>query len=339
MKKYFIKIFLVIAATFLCASAAAAVEAPYHFVVKATGVSPEIERRVKSEADGLMEKAAKFIGHEPAGPYFIYIAKTPEQFGEYSGGGAPDWAVAIYETRKRSVVIRPAGFNTQPEEFISILQHELVHAVLDSQFRDNPDALPRWLNEGLAVSLSQTWEVPLSWNQRKTTLYAALRKGGALDFDDISSDFPIGNLMAQMAYTQSYDFTQFILRTGGEKRMRRLLSLLAGGEPKNSAWRKVYGKPFGEIVDDWKFDVERPGGLIWVMHFFAAFDTYIWSGIALLTVIAATRVFLLLRRRKRRKIASDSDRVYDPEDDWDDLDEEWDPDQYGFRPWRPGRRR
>jgi len=281
-----------------------------------------------------MDKAAAFVGHRPSGPFVIYIAANAEQFRAYAGAGVPDWAVAIYEPRRRAVVVKPAAFTSSPRNFTNILQHELVHAVLEHKFRAHPAALPRWLNEGLAVSLSDAWEASESWENRKTALYSALKQGGTLDFESLEHDFPAGNLIAQMAYMQSYDMTEYIIRRWGIGRMRRLLDELAGGRPAAAAWLDVYKMPLEDIIADWKADIGRPGPLIWFYHFLAQFDMYIWAAISALAVVAA---FKARARLRRRRLPSEIRNIYDPEDDWDDLDEEWDPDLYGHRPWRPNR--
>lgn len=61
-------------------------------------------------------------------------------------------------------------------------------------------------------------------------------------------------------------------------------------------------------------------------------DMFIWMATGILLIAG---VLVMLRRRSVKK---DPDE-YDPEDDWDELDEEWDSDAYGSRPWRPGKRK
>lgn len=327
------EIILILISMLIC-SAPARADAPWRIVVKASGTSNEAAARVRREADRLMEKAAKFIGHQPAGPYFIIIASSEDEFNRSAGEGAPEWAVAIYSQNNRTIVLRPEGFRTNPANFFNVLQHELVHAVLDHKFRGRPNALPRWLNEGLAVYFSDAWEYPEEWSIRKSALYKALKDGNGLDFEDIQSGFPYDRWLAQLAYTQSFDFVQYLIRTGGEKRMRRLLEALTAGGSLDSAFKQVYKASFADKTADWRNAVRSPGPFLWLTIFLASFDIYIWAAIALLAIAGAIRV----RSRWRHRSRPSTPAGYDPEDDWDELDEEWDPDTYGHRPWRPGRR-
>jgi hypothetical protein len=287
---------------------------------------------VRKQADTLMRKAADFIGHDPTGPYIIYLTSNSEEFNRYAGANAPEWAVAIYDSDRRAIVLRPEGFKTDPQYFYNILQHELVHAALDHEFRNHPGSLPRWLNEGIAVYLSDAWEAPQAWTIRKAALHRDLKDGQALSFGDIESGFPHDESIAQLAYTQSYDMVQYTVRAGGEKRFRRLLAELAAGSSPDTAFEAVYKKTFDEHVADWQNAVRAPGPVLWFTFFIASIDTWIWALLAVLAIIGAFRIHGRIRRRTSPDMALD----YDPEDDWDELDEEWDPDLYGNRPWRPG---
>ena len=305
--------------------------APWRIVVQSAGgnASSAAAEAVKKRAEGLMAGVVEYLGHRPDWTYTIVITTREHEF-ERAASGVPGWAVAIYSNRK--IVIRPDGFSADPAVFYNTIQHELVHGVLDHLFRHNPSALPRWLNEGLAVAISGSWESPQSWESRKTSLYAAIKKGSALDFEDIEYGFPRGQWLAQVAYAQSADFVQFLERRGGRDGIRNLLAALAAGGEKERAFQSLYGKSFDGLVADWKEEVKKPGAAVWVMHVLANFDLYIWLAIVALVIAG----FFLVRRRPSRTYPDDE---YDPYEDWDELDEEWDPDTYGFRPWRPGRRR
>jgi len=299
----------------------------WRITVQAGGRHSGTAETIKKRAETMMEDVVEYLGHEPDWTYNIYLTSSDEDFARAAGPGAPGWAVAIY-TRKK-IVVRPEGFSSDPENFYNTIQHELVHGVLDHMFRGRPRALPRWLNEGIAVTVSGSWEIPQSWERRKTTLYAALEDGSAFDFDQISRSFPSSQWLAQIAYAQSTDFVQYLVRREGKETLRDLLVSLAAGGDFDRAVSSLYGKRFEELVEDWEKDIRRPGAIIWVVHILANINLYIWLGIVVLVIVG----YFVVRKRPSRVYPDDE---YDPYEDWDELDEEWDIDTYGHRPWRPG---
>jgi len=322
------------------ASGAAASESrAFRIEVKSSGGSRGLEEAVRRDGERAIEKAAKFIGHEPTGPFVVYIAADDAEFEEYTGGMVPSWAIAVYVHDRRAVVMRAESFAGDSGYFSSVLEHELFHAALGHKFRAKPGALPRWLNEGLAVHLSDAWESPESWHKRRADLYNAARKGAALDFNDLHYGFPSGKFIAELAYAQSHDFVSWLIKRKGEAGIRRLLDGLADGDSVDVALKRVYGDGLEGLTADWLAQAAKPAPIVWAMQFFAAFDTYIWTGMALLVIVAGMKVFLGFRRKRKLKLVyPGGGSGYDPEDDWDELDEEWDIDDYGHRPWRPGRR-
>lgn len=322
-----------------CIPPAAAVEsaapetADYRIIVRAKDMPLDVVEEVRARAEEKMEQTAGFLGHSPSGAYTIYITGNLSEFRRIAGDGIPHWAVAIYH--RRTIVVTPRGLNSNPENFYNIMHHELVHAALDNMFRKHPHALPRWLNEGIAVHLSEAWEIPSLWNDRKTRLYSALRRGDTLEFDDISGGFPRAEILAQTAYAQGADFTQYLVKREGEESFRRLLGLLASGTGRDDAFSTVYGAPLDELAADWKRQLDKPDAWIITRHVLAYFDMYTWVAMGLLFIAV---YFIVMARRKRRDMLERNDGEYDPGDDWDDLDEEWDDDMFGDRPWRPGRR-
>lgn len=290
-----------------------------------------LKQDIGRRAEMLIVDISRKTGVEKTGDLQIEIAGSDSDFMNRAGAGAPEWAVAVYENDR--IIIRQEGVVAAPDgRFFNILEHELAHAVLDDMFGGAKGKLPRWLNEGLAVTISGDWESPAQWDRRKVILRSAIKKGCGYSFDEISEGFPRGSWLAEVAYAQSADFTQFLLKKGGWKRMSALLKRLAAGESIESASRNIYGGDFTEIAEEWYAYAGRPGGSEILMHFLINIDFYLWIGMIILVLVGGAVVL-----RRRRKSAEPSDE-YDPEDDWDDLDENWDRDLYGDRPWRPGRK-
>lgn len=289
-----------------------------------------LQSDIRVRAEMLLKDVSEKIGVDMKNPLRVEIAMQGDDFIKRAGG-APEWAVAIYENNR--IIIRQEGMVTGSDgRFFNILEHELVHAVLDDMFDGKRERLPRWLNEGIAVAMSGDWESPAQWDRRKVILRSAIKKGCGFSFDELSSGFPRSSWLAEVAYAQSADLTLFMLKKGGWKKMSAFLERLAAGDSIEVASKNIYGEDFTGLSEEWYAYAGRPGGSEILMHVLVNIDFYLWIGMIILVMAGAAMVF-----RRRRKSAEPSDE-YDPEDDWDELDEKWDRDMYGDRPWRPGRK-
>lgn len=308
-------------------------DGPARIIVQAKGgdVSKSAIADVSRAAGAQLAELEKFYGYGYSHPVWIILAMDEKSFHEETGGGAPSWAVAIAQRRK--VVMRGAGKNYGAPQFEGTLKHELSHVLLAEMFAGSPPgALPRWLDEGLAVQQSGEWEMPDAWTDSKTELYAALKSGQALDFAEISDSFPFAGWKAKIAYAQSYHFTEYLINKYGGGKVAALLKKLASGEKFSIAFKSETGDSFADTEYYWREHVAGKGGLTLLLLGISRFDDYLWMLMALLVVAGFTRYMF---KRNRR----DPDEKYlDDIDESEALYEDWDVDDLGFRPWRPGRR-
>lgn len=324
-----VRIFIIVVFFSCCLSHSA--EANPEIIVDCGKCSTSISNEIKQRTEILRTDIFKVTGLDLKNSILIEIASNNVDFAKRAGDGAPEWAVAIYSDDK--IVIRQEGLVIGSDgRFFNILEHEIVHAMLDDMFFADSRRLPRWLNEGIAVSVSGDWEAPSQWDRRKTVLRSAIKRGVGFSFEDLSSGFPGSSWLAEVAYAQSVDMTQFLLKRGGWKKMMQLLELLASGNDIETAFEKNYGENFTDISEEWYAYAGRPGGAEIVMHILVNIEFYIWIGMIFLMLSGVLAV--VLRRRKNQQNSDE----YDPEEDWDELDEKWDRDLFGDRPWRPGRR-
>ena len=292
--------------------------------VRAQGrISKSAEREVTSLVESQIAELSEYYDFRYDKQVTVFIAGTEQGFAEEVGPGVPYWAAAI--ARRRYAALSPrAGIDSQ--RFESTLKHELSHVVLGEKFARRPGALPRWLNEGLSMSVSGEWDMNEGWITSKSELYSALKNGKLMDFEDISDGFPAATWEARLAYAQSFHFTDYLLRRFGHKRMNDLLDRLARGEEFHSAFKAATGKRFSRAHEYWKARLEGVGGVGLLLLSLYHVDTLIWGGMALLVLLAFFR-FLWRRRRDERE--------EEDLDEGDDLWDQWDDDTMGRRPWRP----
>lgn len=264
------------------------------------------------------------------GNVVVFITATDEEYRETAGDGVPHWSVAV--ARRGLVVVSPRA-NVTGAQFDATLRHELSHVALAEMFAHRPQALPRWLNEGLAMRVSGEWDMPENWLDGKAELYNALRGGSLMDLDEISDGFPASGWRARLAYAQSFYFTDYIIGRIGQKKMNIFIMKLSRGEEFNKSFKKATGRNFDNLQETWRARVRGAGGMTLLFLALAGVDSLVWVAMAVLVIIAFAR-WLWLRYRDK----SEEDE-FDGDDDDDELWEEWDEETMGHRPWRPSRRK
>ncbi|NVB81019.1 MAG: hypothetical protein HOV81_21665 [Kofleriaceae bacterium] len=211
------------------------------------------------------------------------------------GRGAPPWAIGVAypDLGIISVAIRRGSSVTDPEQ---TLRHELAHVALGAAIGDRA---PHWLHEGFAYQHSAEW----AW-ERTETLAGMAWFGGIVPLEQLDASFPAEESPAHRAYAQSYDFVGFLSRRGrwedtaddGDRwPFRRFLTMVGQGVSLNDAAKKAYGKPLGELFEEWREDLSKR----YLLAPIGLFGLAVWCLCALLLGLAWWRK----RRHNKRRLA------------------------------------
>ena len=189
-----------------------------HFVVKFDG---EEDHAIWHEVLTILEDAYRDIGqklgHFPSQPIPVVLV-TRQQF--HSAMGTPAWADALFDPVLGRIKIPTQGALTDPEWLARVLRHEYVHALIHERMGLEVTAVPRWLNEGLAMQLAgDQWpdidQVALSRNVTLVPLPLLERGWGHLSAD-----------AATLAYLQANSATHYLIDRYGMHNVREILDLL-----------------------------------------------------------------------------------------------------------------
>jgi hypothetical protein len=210
------------------------------------------------------------------------------------GRGAPPWAIGVaypdlgvisVATRRGSTLVDPAA----------TLRHELAHIALGSAL--GPRA-PHWLHEGFAYQHSAEW----SWD-RTETLAGMAWFGGIIPIDQLDYSFPQEESPAHRAYAESYDFVGYLSRRGrwedkdddGDRfPFRRFLTMVGQGTNLDAAAQRAFGKPMGQLFEEWREDLSKR----YMLAPIGLFGLALWILCALLLALAYWRK----RRHNRRRL-------------------------------------
>jgi hypothetical protein len=214
-------------------------------------------------------------------------------------GGDPDTYTAgvAFPWRNVLVVRRDLAATLRPENSAKLtLTHEVAHLVLHR--RPETD-LPRWLDEGLAMWVSQG---ALSYrDDAEMSLYA--RTGSLYSLESLEKAFPRQHLETSVAYRESLLVVLFLESRHGEQGIRDLLDSIEAGTPSWEALSQLTGLSREALEAEFFGWVASRHSLLEV----AGALLNIWTLVALLALVAIGRYMWKRRRALRELAASDAE--------------------------------
>jgi hypothetical protein len=141
----------------------------------------------------------------------------------------------------------------------TLVTHELTHLVFDTATANRYHVPPRWLNEGVAVYLSEGYNG--GW---RSVVESAARDGSLVPLDGLAGLFPTTALQFQLAYGESVSAIDFFVRTHEEQTLWDLVRGYAQGISDDEAFRTATGAGLAEFNEAWMaslgVDVPQPLG-------------------------------------------------------------------------------
>ncbi len=219
-----------------------------------TGSDDFAQRALQVGVDAI-DQAAELLGVEEVEPVDFFVYDTSEALYGAMGPGTREnvGGQANPVIRTMVGVIRPEDVGS---DWVDVLvTHELTHMVF-SDATDNPYRQPpRWLNEGLAVYLSEGYTV----SDRAQVADAASR-GELTPLSAIAGLFPTTYQQFSQAYAQSVSAVDFFIETYGRDTLVRLITSYRDGVTDDEAFEAATGADFRAFDDAWLAaqGVERP---------------------------------------------------------------------------------
>ena len=167
----------------------------------------------------------------------FYAALGPATRENVGGQAHPD-------IRTLFALITPDEINASWVE--SVVPHELTHVVFATAV-DNPyHAPPHWLNEGLAVYLSDGYQA-----SDRDQVEAAAKDGSIIPLDGLAGAFPTTRDRFFLAYAESVSAVDRIVRASGRDALIKLIRSYANGVSDDQAFQTALGKDVAGFEADW----------------------------------------------------------------------------------------
>ncbi len=248
------------------------------------------------------DSAALLAGLEP-----ITVVLVPE--GSDAARAVPSWisGYALSGPGPGRIVLLPARIDRYPDFGLApLLRHEMAHLFIGRAAGDGD--LPRWFNEGLAMTVGRE---PGLGDRARVAL--AVIDDGSLPLARLDLAFSGEEAEVHAAYALAGDFVRELLARHGRASAARILAGVARGDRFRDAFRAATG----ERLDDFEASYWEHRTFLdrWVP--IVSSSVLLWGGIALLAIAAIRRRRVRdAERLARWGVEEGPDPVPQALDDW-----------------------
>ena len=209
--------------------------------------SPEFGSRALDVGARAIDAASRLLGVSETLPvdFFVYAAQAP--FYDALGPGTREnvGGQANSEIRTLFALITPGDITLPWVE--TVITHELTHLVFDTAVSNPYHFPPRWLNEGLAVYLSQGYGAG-----DRSSVESAATNGSLMPLGALAFQFPTTRDRFALAYAESVSAVDYLVRMHGQVALLSLVRSYAGGVTDDEAFRAALGQDLAAFDAAWR---------------------------------------------------------------------------------------
>ena len=194
---------------------------------------------------------SKLLGVTETDPVDFFVYADQQEFYQALGPGTHEnvGGQANAEIRTLFALITPGEIN---DAWVGIvIPHELTHLVFDTAVKNAYHFPPRWLNEGLAVYLSQGYDA-----SDRDSVRSAADDGTLMPLQSLAGDFPGARERFFLAYAESVSAIDYFIRTYGRDRLVALIRSYARGLSDDEAFKAAIGVDVGGFDAAWRKDLD-----------------------------------------------------------------------------------
>jgi hypothetical protein len=207
-------------------------------------------RRALDIAEQGVAKAEELFGVTETEPidFFVYASQAP--FYDALGPGTREnvGGQAQADIRTMFALITPSEIDDA--WVATVLPHELTHLVFDTAVKNPYHFPPRWLNEGLAVYLSEGYGA-----DDRALVRGAARDGALMPLASLTGQFPTTRDRFFLAYSESVSAIDYLIRKHGRPSLVKLVRSYADGVTDDEAFTAALGIDAAAFGAAWLDDV------------------------------------------------------------------------------------
>lgn len=274
------------------------------------------DRAEAEHAASVLEAAViELDGRLPTGdePITLLLCSRAADFAAVAGSYALVNIGGIARSDESFMAVKTPALMPPPYHFDGVLRHELVHILLARNV--NVDRLPRWLNEGLAMTLAREFRFASKWHVAQMYMRNAIIPYRALDMHlRTGPELAFGD-----AYAQSLSMTRYLQRELGDEPFWALIHSLDERRFGEALEAELGLTPFA-FWQAWR-------GTLWT----AALVSSIVSGFSVFQLAVVLSLWVYWRKKRQQRAILDA---WDAEEAEPPVFTVWDlEDQDGPYPW------
>jgi hypothetical protein len=207
-------------------------------------------RKVLQIGDTAIADTSKLLGVTETDPIDFYVYADQSKFYDALGPGAREnvGGEAHADIRTMFALISPAEIGASWVE--TVVPHELTHLVFATAIANPYHEPPHWLNEGLAVYLSEGYA-----QSYRTSVEDAVRARSIIPLAGLAGAFPTTYDRFFLGYGESVSAVDFIVRTYGRQALVGLIRSYAKGVSDDEAFSSAFSVDTAGFEVAWLKDI------------------------------------------------------------------------------------
>jgi hypothetical protein len=203
-------------------------------------------RRALKIGDDAVASTAALLGVSETEPIDFYIYADQSSFYDALGPATHEnvGGQAHADIRTMFALVGPSEID---DPWVStVVPHELVHLVFDTATFNPYHEPPHWLNEGLAVYLSEGYATGY-----RSQIEDVSRAGTVIPLDGLAGAFPSNPDRFVQGYAESVSAVDYLVRTFGREALVRLIRSYADGVSDDEAFHAALGTGLVGFEEGW----------------------------------------------------------------------------------------
>ena len=172
-----------------------------------------------------------------------------------------------------------------PHDLATVIDHELVHVLLDQHCGRAAPYVSRWFHEGLAQELSGRPYVGMS----EDDLVLTVRANRLLQFGSLRERFPRSRSELRRAYAQSFSFVAFLNRRFGLERLLEAARMSTPERGFRGGFYELTQVPMVDLEDQWREYIVHGSGAAYRFVLENCFSYVMILGVVLLAFAGMRR--------------------------------------------------
>jgi hypothetical protein len=208
--------------------------------------SDAFARKALDIGDAAVERTADLLGVTETEPVDFFIYGDQASFRAALGPGTREnvGGQAHADIRTLFALISPGTIN---DSWVGIvIPHELVHLVFDTAVSNPYRFPPRWINEGLAVYLSESYG-PFDRNE----VADAVDSGELLPLTALIGQFPTDPDKTSLAYAEAVSAIDHLVRISDQDTLLTLITSYKDGLTDDEAFSRALGMDVAGFQAGW----------------------------------------------------------------------------------------